>query len=75
MVLKGNRQIIFIENLDPVSAEKVVWYQHDRFKALGVNLHLPTKNSALPAGSNPQIEVVPAATIPTAATVVGSAAA
>ena len=41
MVLKGEEQIIFVENLDPIPAEKVLWYDDDRLKRLGVNLHDP----------------------------------
>ena len=41
MVLKGDRQIIFIENLDPIQADKVTWYQHPGLTTLGVNLHAP----------------------------------
>jgi len=39
MVLKGNEQIVFVENLDPISGEKVIWYDHPGFKEHGINLH------------------------------------
>lgn len=52
MVLKGHRQIVFIENLNPVSADKIVWYQHPPLKAFGVNLH-PTKTGDDKATGSP----------------------
>jgi type IV secretion system protein VirD4 len=39
MVLKGHQQIIFIENLDPIAAEKLVWYRVPALKQHGVDLH------------------------------------
>jgi type IV secretion system protein VirD4 len=39
MVLKENQEIIFVENLDPIAAEKVVWYKDAELRQLGVNLH------------------------------------
>jgi type IV secretion system protein VirD4 len=39
MVLKENQEIIFVENLDPIAAEKVVWYTDGTLRQLGVNLH------------------------------------
>lgn len=42
MVLKGHQQIVFIENLDPVSGEKVIWYDDPVLKRLGVNLRTDT---------------------------------
>lgn len=38
MVIKGHRQLIFVENLDPIPAQKVVWYENAALKKLGVNL-------------------------------------
>jgi type IV secretion system protein VirD4 len=40
MVLKGNQQVVFVENLDPIPAEKLIWYQDSTLKQLGINLHL-----------------------------------
>jgi type IV secretion system protein VirD4 len=39
MVLKSNQQVVFVENLDPISGEKIVWYVHPALKTYGVNLH------------------------------------
>jgi len=39
MVLKGNQQLVFVENLDPIPARKILWYEHPVLKKLGVNLH------------------------------------
>ena len=51
MVLKGNQQIIFVENLDPITGEKVLWYEHPLLKTHGVNLHaaIPTSPAAAKA--------------------------
>ena len=38
MVLKGNEQIIFLENLDPIPSRKIVWYENAVLKKLGINL-------------------------------------
>ncbi|MEL6646135.1 MAG: type IV secretory system conjugative DNA transfer family protein [Pseudomonadota bacterium] len=39
MRLPGTRQIVFIENMDPIIAAKVPWFEDDALKAKGVNLH------------------------------------
>lgn len=57
MVLKEDAQIIFIENLDPVSATKVLWYQSPALRALGVNLHPELEQPA----PRPQLEPRPKA--------------
>jgi len=46
MVLKGNEQVIFIENLDPISAEKIPWYQHEMLRPLGVDLTKPAPSAS-----------------------------
>jgi len=38
MVLKHHQQIIFVENLDPIRAEKLRWYDDQSLQRLGVNL-------------------------------------
>ena len=38
MVLRNQRQIIFIENLNPIDGKKISWYDDTRFKSLGNNL-------------------------------------
>jgi type IV secretory pathway TraG/TraD family ATPase VirD4 len=42
MVLKGNQQVIFVENLDPIMAEKVLWYKDEGLRSLGVDLQAAT---------------------------------
>jgi type IV secretion system protein VirD4 len=49
MVLKGNQQIIFVENLDPILAEKLLWYKDANLRAHGVDL----QSAALPAAPLP----------------------
>ncbi len=41
MVLKENQEIVFVENLDPIAAEKLVWYKDGELRQLGVNLRPP----------------------------------
>ena len=38
MVLKGHQQIIFVENLDPIPGQKILWYENPALKKLGLNL-------------------------------------
>lgn len=38
MVLKDHQQIVFIENVDPIAAEKVRWYAHPALQRLGHSL-------------------------------------
>jgi type IV secretory pathway TraG/TraD family ATPase VirD4 len=46
MVLKGHQQIVFVENLDPIPAEKILWYENATLKKLGVDLHAGSKPKA-----------------------------
>jgi type IV secretion system protein VirD4 len=41
MVLRDDRQIVFVENLDPIPAQKIVWYKDDTLNKLGLNTHAP----------------------------------
>jgi type IV secretion system protein VirD4 len=41
MVLKGNEQVVFVENLDPIIAEKTLWYTNQTLRPLGVDLQQP----------------------------------
>jgi len=47
MVMRDDQQVIFVENLDPIPAKKIVWYEDAMFKAQGVNLagRLPDRNT------------------------------
>jgi type IV secretion system protein VirD4 len=64
MVLKGHQQIIFVENLDPVPAEKIVWYQDSKLSKIGVNLEkapLPARgqlDGAVPPGRRVEEAIV-----------------
>jgi len=40
MVLKRNEQIVFVENLDPIPGQKVIWFDHASLKSLGINLQI-----------------------------------
>jgi len=39
MRMQGNAQIAFIENMYPIRADKVQWFDDDELKPLGVDLH------------------------------------
>jgi len=39
MVMRDNKQIVFVESLNPIPAKKIAWYEDDYLKTLGVNLH------------------------------------
>jgi type IV secretion system protein VirD4 len=41
MVLKGSDQIVFVENLDPIKAGKVVWHTDQVLRLYGVNTNVP----------------------------------
>jgi type IV secretion system protein VirD4 len=58
MVLKGEEQIVFVENLDPIIAFKTPWYEDAEMKTLGVDLQsdagvAPTKPVAAIGMDNP----------------------
>jgi len=38
MVLRDNKQVVMIENFNPIPGKKVVWHQDEKLKALGINL-------------------------------------
>lgn len=38
MVLKKNRQLVLVENLNPIAGEKVAWFQDEKLKNLGISL-------------------------------------
>lgn len=53
MRLHDTRQIVLVENMNPISATKVKWYTDPKLKSLGVNLHEQQRKKAVtrkPAG-------------------------
>ena len=46
MVLKGEEQIVFVENLDPIIAFKTPWYEDAEMKTLGVDLQSEAEQPA-----------------------------
>ncbi len=54
MVLKQGRQLVFVENCNPIRAERRPWFDNPALAALGVNLH-----PAAPATGEPR-RVAPA---------------
>lgn len=62
MVMKENRQVIFVENLDPIPAKKIVWYADDELREYGVNLYEPT--AAFVPAVSPLVRKEPAPAVP-----------
>lgn len=52
MVLRDNKQLVLIENSNPIPCKKVPWYENEKLKGLGVNLR-SQESEALPA---PEVE-------------------
>jgi type IV secretion system protein VirD4 len=50
MRMPKDQQLLFIENLNPIMARKVPWFENDELKHLGVNLH--AKGNAEPESQN-----------------------
>lgn len=50
MVLREQRELVLIENFNPIPARKVLWFEDEILKPLGVNLHKkPITPAAMPA--------------------------
>ncbi|OJJ12985.1 conjugal transfer protein TraG [Alphaproteobacteria bacterium AO1-B] len=41
MRMHERKQLVFIENMNPIMAERRPWFEDEELKSLGVNLHLP----------------------------------
>ena len=39
MVLRDNKQVVFVESLNPIPAKKIKWFEDDYLKNLGVNIN------------------------------------
>ncbi|MDD2800024.1 MAG: type IV secretory system conjugative DNA transfer family protein [Methylococcales bacterium] len=39
MVMRDGKQLVFIENSNPIQGKKALWFDDPRFKTLGANLH------------------------------------
>lgn len=57
MTLKQDRQLLLIENSNPIKAIKVKWFEDDSLKALGNNLH-PVKKPSFQEGMSKKIHKV-----------------
>ena len=55
MRLNGTEQIAFIENMNPLRADKVEWFDDDELKPLGVDLH--AEETIEPASSEDILEM------------------
>jgi len=45
MVLRDDRQVVFIENFHPIPGKKIRWYDHEVLKDLGISLHARSPRS------------------------------
>lgn len=59
MRLKDRQQLVLVENMHPLMADKVRWFEHPDLKGLGVNLHKtkPSVSSAVASDSSSDISV------------------
>jgi type IV secretion system protein VirD4 len=55
MVLRDNKQLVIIENCNPIQGKKIIWHQDEKLKGLGVNLNTPKKGERLPSSNDPAI--------------------
>ena len=39
MVLRDNKQVVFVESLNPIPAKKIKWFEDEYLKNLGVNIN------------------------------------
>ena len=39
MVMRDNKQVVFVESFNPIPAKKIKWYEEPNMKGLGVNLN------------------------------------
>lgn len=39
MVLRDEKQILMVENYNPIPGKKILWHRNQQLKSLGVNLH------------------------------------
>jgi len=60
MVLRDNKQLVMIENFNPIPAKKVVWHQDEKLKALGINI-VGARTRAIKI-SRPQVSPQPSET-------------
>lgn len=51
MVMRDNKQVMFVESFNPIPAKKIKWYEEPNMKGLGVNLN---DKPATPPKSGPQ---------------------
>ncbi len=59
MVLKDGKQLLFVENNNPILSRRVVWHQDEKLKKLAINLHIGN-NGAPPLTENPEQGVLDA---------------
>lgn len=58
MVMRDDKQILMIENFNPVPGKRVAWFKDKELSALGVNLHQKTQ-PARPAPAAPKMPPPP----------------
>jgi type IV secretion system protein VirD4 len=60
MVLRNERQILLVENANPIPGDKVEWFNDPRFQELGISLEAPAQ-AAMP---NLKPELIPVSATP-----------
>lgn len=55
MVMRDNKELIFIESFNPIAAKKLAWFDDDRLKNLGINLHKKTETISTNGESTAQL--------------------
>ena len=63
MVMKGDREIIFVENFNPISGKKVPWFNNEQLKNLGINLKKNLQEEAILPPTYPEEQINPGQTI------------
>ncbi len=62
MVLRENKQLVLVENFNPIAGKKILWHKETYLRALGISLHAPLaapKPAPEPASASPSQEAPP----------------
>ena len=48
MVLRDNKELLFVETSNPIQARKVPWFEDEALRGLGINLRNQAPRPSLP---------------------------
>ena len=48
MMMRENKQVVLVENFNPIPARKLPWFQNPELRRLGHNLHTEKRHPAIP---------------------------